>query len=54
MTISIISAVIGIAVILVGRIKGLHMTEGEALINLWEYWVIGSGLCLLGIYGIKK
>ena len=54
MMISVISAVIGIAVIVAGRIEGLHMTEGEALIELWEYWLIGSALCLVGIYGMKR
>ena len=54
MKISVISAVIGIGIILAGRIKGLHMTEGEALIELWRYWVAGGGLCLVGIYGMNR
>ena len=54
MMLSVISAVAGIAVIVAGRIEGLHMTEGEALIELWEYWFIGGGLCLIGLYGMKR
>jgi len=38
--------VAGFIVIVIGKTKGFHLTEGEAFIYLWQYWL--SALLLFG------
>lgn len=47
---------LSLLIIILGQIKGFHMTEGEKFINLWDYWVLfvffgGISFCLFKIGG---
>jgi len=32
---------VGCMIVAIGRIKGIHLTEGEAFVQLWYYWLFG-------------
>lgn len=42
---------IGVVIIIVLRVKGLHLTEGELLVEYWPQWILSFGL-LFGGYAI--
>ena len=42
--------ILGILWLVVGQIKGYHMTEGEKLVELWFYWLVSLSCLLLGYW----
>ena len=47
-----IAFIAGVVIIIGIRVAGIHMTEGEILIEYFPYWAISFVLLLVGATGI--